>query len=100
MKYVDDSIDPVKWQQQAQLFQSAAVAELFEFLETTHWKQWRSNFSAPLTEDERREAQLELIDAFCFIVNLWFLTGGSPEDFYAMHAAKCIENIRRQKAGY
>ena len=73
----------------------ATHAELSEALEWISWKPWK--VTEPLTSNAKKNAQLEIVDALCFLLNTWNLLGGSPEELSGMHRAKCEENIRRQK---
>jgi len=79
----------------------ACVAELTEALEWTPWKPWRSRHKRKqMTAAEVRECKLEVVDALCFLLNLWALLGGNGLDLALYHAAKTQENHRRQRAKY
>lgn len=91
---------PADWQGAFSTNILSAQAELMEALESTNWKPWKTSFGKPLTTEQLRELQCELVDVLCFILNLWALTGGTGVELFALHKAKCLENLRRQKVGY
>ena len=121
-KYKQDFITPgdihmlLKWQADTQnamkegvgagVFESdkmrthtlAAIAELIEALEWTSWKPWKR--PTAMTENQLGNAKFEIIDALCFIFNIWRMLGGTPSELMAMYYLKSRENVERQQKGY
>jgi len=92
------------WREMMRVNILAQIAEMIELLETCPWKPWKNQGDhAPCTamkEEVLWEARLEIIDAFCFMMNCWMLLGGTGSQFAALYLAKMGENHRRQKEGY
>ena len=53
-----------------------------------------------LTEDDKKELQMELIDIQHFLFNMMLASGLTPADLMNMYFAKNKENRERQKRGY
>jgi hypothetical protein len=72
------------------------------------WKPWKKSFheKAPnmtfnsLTDDDKKELQMELIDIQHFLFNMMLASGLTPPDLMNMYFAKNKENRERQKRGY
>jgi hypothetical protein len=72
------------------------------------WKPWKKSYheKAPsmtfnsLTEDDKKELQMELIDIQHFLFNMMLASGLTPSDLMNMYFAKNKENRERQKRGY
>jgi|694.fasta_scaffold21454_15 hypothetical protein len=72
------------------------------------WKPWKKSYheKAPLmtfnslTEDDKKELQMELIDIQHFVFNMMLASGLTPADLMNMYFAKNKENRERQKRGY
>jgi phosphoribosyl-ATP pyrophosphohydrolase len=72
------------------------------------WKPWKKSYheKAPLmtfnslTEDDKKELQMELIDIQHFLFNMMLASGLTPADLMNMYFAKNKENRERQKRGY
>jgi hypothetical protein len=89
------------WKDQVRFMTLASFTELAEFLESTPWKPWRSaHATGSMTPEQLQEAKLEIVDLMCFLTTLWMLIGGTGDEMGLLHAAKCQENLNRQKAGY
>jgi len=72
------------------------------------WKPWKKAYKekAPnmtfdsLSEDDKKELQMELIDIQHFLFNLMIATGLTAKDLMNMYFAKNQENRRRQESNY
>jgi len=72
------------------------------------WKPWKKVYheKAPnmtfesLTDDDKKELQMELIDIQHFLFNMMLAAGLTPSDLMNMYFAKNKENRERQKRGY
>lgn len=85
-----------KWSKE---FILAMHAELSELLEWQHWKHWKIN--KVKYDDERiKEIHLEIIDIFCFLVDLSLVWGLDPSKFISLYKCKSDINIERQNNNY
>ena len=72
------------------------------------WKPWKKSYheKAPemsfnsLSESDKKELQMELIDIQHFLFNMMLASGLTPADLMNMYFAKNKENRERQKRGY
>ena len=72
------------------------------------WKPWKKSYheKAPemsfnsLSESDKKELQMELIDIQHFLFNMMLASGITPADLMNMYFAKNKENRERQKRGY
>ena len=72
------------------------------------WKPWKKSYHerAPhmtfndLSESDKKELQMELIDIQHFLFNMMLAAGLTPQDLMNMYFAKNKENRERQKRGY
>ena len=72
------------------------------------WKPWKKSYheKAPemsfnsLSESDKKELQMELIDIQHFLFNMMLASGLTPADLMIMYFAKNKENRERQKRGY
>ncbi len=72
------------------------------------WKPWKKAYKekAPnmtfnsLSDDDKKELQMELIDIQHFLFNLMIATGLTAKDLMNMYFAKNQENRRRQETNY
>lgn len=72
------------------------------------WKPWKKSYheKAPgmsfnsLSESDKKELQMELIDIQHFLFNMMIASGLTPADLMNMYFAKNKENRERQKRGY
>ena len=72
------------------------------------WKPWKKSYheKAPemtfntLSESDKKELQMELIDIQHFLFNMMLASGLTPSDLMNMYFAKNKENRERQKRGY
>lgn len=72
------------------------------------WKPWKKAYheKAPemtfndLTDSDKKELQMELIDIQHFLFNMMLAAGLTPQDLMNMYFAKNKENRERQKRGY
>lgn len=77
--------------------------EINEMLyELPYFKPWKdySGLMSNQVNDMFEKAQMELIDAWHFFMNMAIALGMTPEKFYQMYMAKNQENHRRQDEGY
>ena len=92
------------WREMMRTNVLACMAEMIELLETCPWKPWKTSGDHELglsMEDAKLwEARLEVVDAFCFMMNCWMLLGGDGAMLANLYAAKMDENHARQKGGY
>lgn len=77
--------------------------EINEMLyELPFFKPWK-DYSA-MTEAEQNvameKARMEMIDAWCFFMNMCIMLDFTPESFYNMYLDKVTENHKRQDDGY
>lgn len=71
------------------------------------WKPWKGahksiqnrSFSE-MSEDDKKELKMELIDIQHFLFNMMLAAGMSPEELFNYYFAKNKENRDRQKRGY
>ena len=70
--------------------------------ELPYFKPWKdySGLMSNQVNDMFEKAQMELIDAWHFFMNMAIALGMTPEKFYQMYMAKNQENHRRQDEGY
>ena len=74
-----------------------ALAELHEALDETGWKPWKEEGHGEV----RREAMtLELSDVLVFLLNLYVVTGSTPEQVEATVLATQSKNRKRLEEGY
>lgn len=72
------------------------------------WKPWKKSYkeNAPnmtytnLSERDKKELKMELIDIQHFLFNLMLATGITPEELMNLYFSKNKENRNRQKNGY
>jgi hypothetical protein len=72
------------------------------------WKPWKKAYheKAPnmtfndLSDSDKKELQMELIDIQHFLFNMMLAAGLNPQDLMNMYFAKNKENRERQKRGY
>lgn len=72
------------------------------------WKPWKKSYheEAPnmtfndLSDTDKKELQMELIDIQHFLFNMMLASGLDPKDLMNMYFAKNKENRERQKRGY
>jgi hypothetical protein len=71
------------------------------------WKPWKSNYKngysmkiSDLSEEDRKELKMELVDIQHFLFNMMISVGMTPEELYNYYVSKNIENIRRQQNNY
>jgi hypothetical protein len=72
------------------------------------WKPWKKSYheQAPkmcfndLSENDKKELQMELIDIQHFLFNMMLASGLTSQDLMNMYFAKNKENRERQKRGY
>lgn len=72
------------------------------------WKPWKKAYheKAPemtfndLSDSDKKELQMELIDIQHFLFNMMLAAGLTPQDLMNMYFAKNKENRERQKRGY
>ena len=72
------------------------------------WKPWKKSYheQAPkmtfneLSDSDKKELQMELIDIQHFLFNMMLAAGLTPQDLMNMYFAKNKENRERQKRGY
>jgi hypothetical protein len=72
------------------------------------WKPWKKAYheKAPnmtfneLSDSDKKELQMELIDIQHFLFNMMLAAGLDPKDLMNMYFAKNKENRERQKRGY
>lgn len=73
----------------------ALTDELHEALAEVGWKPWATS------KHFNRDAFVaELVDAFCFFMNLLLVANCTAEEFLALYLAKRDLNAKRQEAGY
>lgn len=73
----------------------ALFDEISEALREVPWKPWKENQYFNVIK-----FQIELIDVFHFLVNLFLLSGMNAEYTYILFLRKNAINRRRQKNGY
>lgn len=92
------------WREKIRTHILAAIAEMTECLETCPWKPWKDQGDhaegSIMSEEKLWEARLEVVDAFCFLMNVWLLLGGDGVELANLYLAKMGENHRRQREGY
>lgn len=71
------------------------------------WKPWKKTHKIAmdksfndLSEEEKKELRMELVDIFHFFLNCCIAVDMSPEMLFNYYHAKNIENKNRQKKGY
>ena len=72
------------------------------------WKPWKKAYRekvplmkfSDLSESDKKELQMELVDIQHFLFNLMIATGMTAADLMNMYYAKNKENRERQKRGY
>lgn len=71
------------------------------------WKKWKSDHGTiineklvDMSEDDRLEMLMEVIDGLHFYVNIMIATGMSSKDVYLLYFLKNFENSRRYNSGY
>lgn len=71
------------------------------------WKPWKKDHIKShelrfndLSENDKIELKMEIIDIQHFVFNLALAAGMTPEEFFNMYFAKNKENRNRQKNGY
>lgn len=90
-----------EWKQAMRVNVLSLFAEASEILESTPWKPWRkAHVEGGMSMDEVQECKLEVVDAMCFMMNIWLLLGGTAAELGVLHEVKCDENIRRAKGTY
>lgn len=89
------SEDPAVLMDQVREQALAIITEVAEVLDETGWKPWAS--SNHINTDAYRG---ELIDVWCFFMNLCLLGGMTPDDLYRGYLRKLAVNIQRVADGY
>lgn len=72
------------------------------------WKWWKKDnkgmamqmYFTDLSERDKIESKMEIVDRFHFLMNEMLLIGMTAEEFYSMYMAKNKENFKRQDNGY
>ena len=71
------------------------------------WKPWKSNYKkgyemkiSDLSDDDRKELKMELVDIQHFLFNMMISVGMNAEELYNYYISKNKENIRRQENNY
>lgn len=71
------------------------------------WKKWKSDHGTVIQEklenmsdDDRMEMLMEVIDMLHFYINIVLATGMSSQDMYLLYFLKNFENTRRYNSGY
>lgn len=69
------------------------------------WKPWKKNHQEAmdksfndLSEDEKKELRMELVDIFHFFLNMCIATDMTPEMLFNYYHSKNLENKRRQES--
>ena len=85
-----------------------ALGGIHDGVQSAVWKPWKKahhekvpdmSFNK-MTDRDKKELQMELIDIQHFLFNLMLATGMKPEDLFNMYFAKNAENRARQQRGY
>lgn len=85
-----------------------ALGGIHDGVQSGVWKPWKKAFHEKvpqmtfntMTDRDKKELQMELIDIQHFLFNLMLATGMTAEDLFNMYFAKNAENRERQKRGY
>ena len=74
----------------------ALLDEVHEFARELNWKPWKKTKK----EVDLRKVQLELIDAFHFMLELMIIWGLDANQIFELYQSKLAENHKRQDGGY
>ena len=80
---------------------TAIMCEAAELLDWTNWKRHKRSYGQPLTEEQKREGLIEVVDILHFMVNAFLLYGVTDEqEILRMYRAKHVVNHTRQDEEY
>lgn len=85
-----------------------ALGGMHDGIQAGVWKPWKKSFKEQLpnmtfnslSDRDKKELQMELIDIQHFVFNLMLATGMTAPELFNMYHSKNKENIERQKRGY
>lgn len=74
--------------------------ELSEAIRETNHKYWKTSYGQPLTPEQQKKFQQEIIDCWHFLINLSLAANLTSNDVIKMYKEKHNINIERNENGY